>query len=371
MAAPPTQPDLRETFRAQVLLWSQSGELIPVIAGARWSQPDDIQITAPRNAVRPSSKQRRFSLGDTEWPELGLHSYPYPCLICVLEGEADIRIGVAPEKSKTNNGVARKQGVCVFSLPVKSCLIVPPGVPYSDGKTPHWERPQPEIAHSQILWLQILPTGAIIHICHTDGTSHTHSSALFIKDAQLAVLMQFMLEKAAPAPQADGVLRAYLTTLLLCVDRNWASGRVIDSENMAHFTVASEQRDNANTVSSDSHGAALERACLYIQSHLTDAMTPAQISHHAYVSVPQLKRIFRARLNTPVMKYVTQRRIEEAKTLLQGTGLTIQEIGEICGYPHRTHFSRVFKEQTGSSPNLFRRLHAIETATKHPANQSS
>lgn len=331
-----------------------------MIADPRWPSGDGVQVNLLRNAVAPLFKPR-FTLGDTEWPELGLHSCPYPCLLCVLEGEADIRIGTVPAMTQVRKETVAKQGVCVFSLPSRSCLIVPAGVPYSDGKTPHWERPQPENAHSQILWLQILPTGAIVHICRTAGTSHTHISAVFIKDTQLSVLMQLMLEETESSTRADAILLSYLATLLLCVDRNWASSHIIEARETTHFVTLPERRENMHLDDTgifpdDSQDAALERACRYIQSHLPDAISPGEIARASYVSVPQLKRIFRAQLDTPIMKYVTSQRIEAAKTLLQRTDLTIEEIGKICGYPHRTHFSRVFKASIGFSPQAFRSI---------------
>lgn len=103
----PSQRFLGEIFKNTILAWSQSGELLPVIAAPHWPSGNGVQVALLKSVVAPLFKSR-FSLGDTEWPELGLHSYPYPCLLCVVEGEADIRIGTVPAMSQVKKSAALK-----------------------------------------------------------------------------------------------------------------------------------------------------------------------------------------------------------------------------------------------------------------------
>ena len=287
-----------------------------------------------------------------------MHLRPHPLLLFILDGEADICIGHAAGADNAKKGrsrqSSRKYEVSVFSLPAQSCLVVPPDVAHSDGSTPHWERPFPENARSQIMWLQILPTGALVHVCSTKGLSHTHSSTLFVRDLQLSPLMNFFLERANQSPQSHPLLASFVQTFLLCFDSSLALSRTLEADT-TDFAEELQYSRNSAYSRDNSQAEAFERACFFIGSHLTDALSPAQIARHTHTSVSQLSRIFHAQLEMPVMKYVAQRRLEEAKSLLLRTNLTTQEVGQICGYPHRTHFSRVFKQQTGLSPNTFRR----------------
>jgi AraC-like DNA-binding protein len=198
-----------------------------------------------------------------------------------------------------------------------------------------------------------MPVGATVHTCSTSGCSHSHTSAHFIQEAQLAILAQLLLEKAVfDTPNRD-LINAYLSALLRCAHASWNTGFTI--ENLRPDSpLASTEAILRALRPKDAQSLVLERACRYIASNLPYAMSPALIARHSFVSPSQLKRIFREQLDMPVMKYVAERRLEEAKVLLRQTNLTTVQIGEICGYRHRTHFSRAFKNHTGSSPQTFR-----------------
>ena len=346
-----TRRTLSETFQTTILHWARADELQLVLAGA-CQAPEGVLVTSCAQALPQPSRSQRFSLGNTSWPQLALRASPYPLLLFILDGEADIRIGVTARMTKAKD--ARKAGIYVYALPTRSCLFIPPHTPFHDGSTPHWEREHLESARSQILWLRILPTGALFHICSTAGAKHAHTSTLLVHETQLSALAQFMLEKFTTAPQNDALLRSYLTTLLLCLDRTWTTGHISLANGKTDFATPFEHKP-FEAQSDDAQSAVFERACQYIQSHLVDALSPAQIAHQAYVSESQLKRMFRAQLQMSVMQYVAQRRLEEAKVMLLATDLTIEAIGVNCGYPQRTHFSRAFKAHAGASPQQFRR----------------
>ena len=55
-------------------------------------------------------------------------------------------------------------------------------------------------------------------------------------------------------------------------------------------------------------------------------------------------------------EYLTNLRIENAKNLLQRRrelGLSVAQIGEMCGYYDGHYFSRVFKSRTGTTPSEY------------------
>lgn len=68
-----------------------------------------------------------------------------------------------------------------------------------------------------------------------------------------------------------------------------------------------------------------------------------------------LSKIFTKHTGENPSKYLINLRINKAKNLLSnGRELSIQEIGNLVGYPNQYYFSRIFSMRTGKSPAKFR-----------------
>ena len=55
--------------------------------------------------------------------------------------------------------------------------------------------------------------------------------------------------------------------------------------------------------------------------------------------------------------YLTQRRLRQARRLLQETQLTVNEIAHAVGFAEPGYFRRVFKRQFDMTATHFRRMH--------------
>lgn len=75
-----------------------------------------------------------------------------------------------------------------------------------------------------------------------------------------------------------------------------------------------------------------------------------------FISTAHLCRAFKRVTGFSFIEYLNNLRIKEAQKLLIETTLSISEIGEKVGYQSSTHFGRVFKSITGSSPREYRKL---------------
>lgn len=74
------------------------------------------------------------------------------------------------------------------------------------------------------------------------------------------------------------------------------------------------------------------------------------------VSVSTLSRLFRAHLGFSPMNYIINRRLEQAKMLVNMGDMSLKEIAEKCGYKSESFFSRSFKKKFGVPPASFRRI---------------
>lgn len=76
-------------------------------------------------------------------------------------------------------------------------------------------------------------------------------------------------------------------------------------------------------------------------------------------------RRFRQATGLSPIEYVQTLRIEEAKHLLETTGLALEEIAEQVGYVEPASFRRLFRKMVGISPSAYRRRTLLPTQLGH------
>ncbi|ROI03246.1 helix-turn-helix domain-containing protein [Chryseobacterium sp. G0240] len=79
------------------------------------------------------------------------------------------------------------------------------------------------------------------------------------------------------------------------------------------------------------------------------------LAESLHVSRVQLYRKVKAIFNENISDYISNFRLEQSKTMLQDTTLTISEIAYKNGFSSPNYFSTVFKNKYGLSPNAFRK----------------
>jgi AraC-like DNA-binding protein len=72
------------------------------------------------------------------------------------------------------------------------------------------------------------------------------------------------------------------------------------------------------------------------------------------LSRTQFFRLFRRQTGLSPQHYVLEARMNQARSLLRESGLSIGEIAETLGYPDSHFFSRLFKRHHGKSPSRYR-----------------
>ena len=97
-----------------------------------------------------------------------------------------------------------------------------------------------------------------------------------------------------------------------------------------------------------------ESVRIYLQENYARQVDFSALAESLAVSAPYLSRIFHEQTGTSPSRYLTELRMRQAKKLLMDTGLTVREIAERVGYPDPFHFSRSFRNAVGCSPARFR-----------------
>jgi AraC-like DNA-binding protein len=66
------------------------------------------------------------------------------------------------------------------------------------------------------------------------------------------------------------------------------------------------------------------------------------------------KRKFNKMYDSTPAKYITQKKLEKAQRILAFSLSSIKEVCYECGFTNPSSFSRMFKDQYGCSPTVFR-----------------
>ncbi len=92
----------------------------------------------------------------------------------------------------------------------------------------------------------------------------------------------------------------------------------------------------------------------YIYSHFHEKITVESIAENLKVSVPYLARVFKDAEGMTVKQYIQQERIKSAKNLLRYSTDSIQAISQYLCYSSQSHFTEIFRKQTGMTPLAYR-----------------
>ena len=100
----------------------------------------------------------------------------------------------------------------------------------------------------------------------------------------------------------------------------------------------------------------LREAIAYIHEHLNQNLTLAELASVVYLSPHYFAHLFKQSTGRSPHQYVTHCRMEQAKRLLRQQELTIVEICQQVGFQNQSHFTRVFRQYTQTTPKVYRNL---------------
>lgn len=99
----------------------------------------------------------------------------------------------------------------------------------------------------------------------------------------------------------------------------------------------------------------LKRVLEYVNAHLDEALSLADLAALAGLSRMHFAAQFRAATGYRPHEYLLYQRVERAKLMLSGTDMPLVQVALSVGFQTQPHFSTVFKRLTGQSPARWRR----------------
>lgn len=99
----------------------------------------------------------------------------------------------------------------------------------------------------------------------------------------------------------------------------------------------------------------VDRAILYIQTHLNEKLSVKEIAAGAGYSTSYFSHMFVEETGLSPYQFVMKSRVDQAQQLLKTTRLTVQEIAFQCGFNSAANFCYTFRRMTGVSAHEYRK----------------
>ena len=95
----------------------------------------------------------------------------------------------------------------------------------------------------------------------------------------------------------------------------------------------------------------------YIQQHLSEPIKTEDIAKALYMGRSRLSTNFKKETGMNISDYIIQIKIDEAKRLLRYSNKSFLAISTYLGFSSQSHFTKVFKEKTETTPSEYRQMH--------------
>lgn len=163
------------------------------------------------------------------------------------------------------------------------------------------------------------------------------------------------------AGQHDPVLAGLSKALFSSLDPDrQPSALFVDQMSVAIGVHLIRQYGDGRETGSDRRRAlskrAENRAKELLRSRLQADLSIADIAAQCNLSPSAFLRAFRETAGVTPHQWLMQQRLDQARTLLLKSVLTISEISATCGFSDQAHFTRAFSAATGTPPAAWRRM---------------
>lgn len=167
-----------------------------------------------------------------------------------------------------------------------------------------------------------------------------------ISISMAAIAVRTIIEEGVPEGVAYGVNDSYIQLIEEATSMEQVKSLMItmlcDFSNLV--------KENKET----KYSQIVKGALNYIYLNLYEKITVQQISDELKFNTNYLSRVFKKEVGMTISEFINYERIEEAKRLLKYTKFSIIDIAVLMQFNDQSHFTRVFKKETGITPKKYR-----------------
>ncbi len=98
----------------------------------------------------------------------------------------------------------------------------------------------------------------------------------------------------------------------------------------------------------------VQRAAAFLETRLQPGVETAQLAREAGMSIGAFNRLFKKESGFSPQAFLRHKRVEKAALLLQFSELSVDQIAEQTGFCDRFHLTKIFRAQQGLPPAQFR-----------------
>ncbi|GIN61675.1 hypothetical protein J27TS8_16680 [Robertmurraya siralis] len=113
--------------------------------------------------------------------------------------------------------------------------------------------------------------------------------------------------------------------------------------------------DTIRDSKSDQEIKVIQAVLKYIEKNYQKGVTLEAAAEHVHLSPYYLSKLFKKELKINFVNYVTKRKMEKAKELLESTDLPVINIAMELNFQEPNYFSKVFKKVVGLTPSEYRK----------------
>ena len=171
-----------------------------------------------------------------------------------------------------------------------------------------------------------------------------HAEFAYAQKALKMGVMEYILKPVTPEELGDTLRRA--------IERMKHQAAMKRVQKQAARIAA--DRTNEHYSNEKSNAEVVRRVKKYIEEHLSFNISREEIAESVFLNKDYQSRVFKDETGLSIIDYVIKEKMNVACELLTTTNLSISKVAECIGYTHMPYFSKLFKKETGMTPNEYR-----------------